>query len=118
VTARLLAVRPDGSSYALTNAYGALRTRYRSTEEPRLPSPLPSDKPVELTISVGYTSIVVPAGHRLQLAVAGSMRQGLTIHPNVWNADAAGVQPVTAINGIHQSAQYPSSVILPVIGGK
>ena len=115
VTARILSMRPDGSSYALTNAYGALRTRYRSTEEPRPPAPLPPNEPVELTISVGYTSIVVPAGHRLQLMVTGNMRQGLTIHPNVWNADDAGVQPVPAINAIHHSERYPSRVILPVV---
>jgi hypothetical protein len=115
VTARILAVRPDGSSYSLSNTYGALRTRYRSTEEPRPPAPLPPNEPVELTISLGYTSIVVPAGHRLQLAVTGSMRQGLTIHPNVWDADAAGAQPVPAVNVIHQSAEYPSRVILPVV---
>lgn len=115
VTVRILAVRPDGSSYALTNTYGALRARYRSTEEPRPPAPLTPDHPVELTISAGYTSIVVPAGHRLQLAVTGSMRQGLTIHPNVWNADAADAQPVSAINIIHHGGQYQSKVILPVI---
>jgi len=115
VTARILGMRPDGSSYALTNAYGALRTRYRSTEEPRPPAPLPPNEPVELTISVGYTSIVVPAGHRLQLMVTGSMRQGLTIHPNVWNADDPGVQPVPAINVIHHGERYPSRVVVPVV---
>jgi uncharacterized protein len=118
VTVRILAVRPDGSSYVLTNAYGALRARYRSTEEPQPPAPLPGGRPVELTISAGYTSIVVPAGQRLQLAVAGSMRQGLTLHPNVWNADSADAQPVTAINVIHHAAEYPSQVILPVIPRK
>ncbi len=44
VTVRILACRPDGSSYALTNTYGALRARYRSTEEPRPPAPLPPDR--------------------------------------------------------------------------
>src|SRR5688572_178003 len=91
VTVRILAVRPDGSSYALTSTYGALRTRYRSTENPQPEQPLPSGKPVELTISLGYTSIVVPAGQRLQIAIAGSMRQGLTIHPNVWEMSSPAV---------------------------
>jgi putative CocE/NonD family hydrolase len=118
VTARLLAVRPDGSSYAVSNTYGALRTRYRSTEDPQPPTPLQPQKPVELTISLGYTSIVIPAGTRLQLAITGSMRQGLTIHPNLWDADAAGVQPVPAVNDIHHDDVFPSRVVVPVIPRK
>jgi hypothetical protein len=118
VTARILAVRPDGSSYALTNTYGALRTRYRSTENPRPEQPLPSDKPVELTISLGYTSIVIPAGERLQVMIAGSIRQGLTIHPNVWELSSPAAQPVPATNVVHHGPEFPSRVILPVIPRK
>jgi len=115
VTVRVLAVRPDGSSYALSNTYGALRTRYRSTEAPQTPKPLPAGQPVELTISAGYTSIVVPAGHRLQLAVAGSMRQGLTIHPNAWDFAATTTQPVAATHAIYHSPEHRSRVIIPAI---
>lgn len=115
VTARLLAVRPDGTSFALTNAYGALRARYRNTETPQPPRPLPPGEPVELTISLGYTSIVVPAGSRLQLAIAGSMRQGLTIHPNTWDLSVPSAGWVAATHSIHHSTPYPSRVILPVI---
>lgn len=115
VTARLLAVRPDGSSYSLTNTYGALRARYRSTEQPQDPKRLPSGTPVELTLSLGYTSIVVPAGERLQLAIAGSMRQGLTIHPNVWDFSSRNTKPVAATNVVHYGPQYRSHVSVPVI---
>jgi putative CocE/NonD family hydrolase len=115
ITARLLAVRPDGTSYSLTSTYGALRTRYRSTDAPQDPKPLPPGQPVELTISLGYTSILVPAGERLQLAITGSMRQGLTIHPNVWDVSSAAAQPVTATHVVHGGARYPSRVVVPVI---
>jgi hypothetical protein len=115
VTARLLAVRPDRSSYSLTNTYGALRARYRSTEKPEAPKPLPPRTPVELTISLGYTSIVVPAGERLQLAVTGSMRQGLTIHPNVWDSSSPNASPVPATNTVHYGTRHPSGVVVPVI---
>jgi putative CocE/NonD family hydrolase len=115
VTARILAVRPDGSSYALTNTYGALRARYRSTEAPQPEQRLPAGKPVELTISLGYTSIVVPAGERLQVAIAGSLRQGLTIHPNVWEISSPAAQPAPATNVVHHGPELPSRVILPVI---
>jgi uncharacterized protein len=115
VTVRILAVRSDGSSYALTNAYGALRARYRSTETPQPEQRLPSGTPVELTISLGYTSIVMPAGERLQVMIAGSMRQGLTIHPNVWEVSSAAAMPVPATNVVHHGPEFPSRVVLPVI---
>jgi putative CocE/NonD family hydrolase len=118
VTARILAVRPDGSSYTLTNAYGALRTRYRSTEQPQPEQPLPPGQPVELTISLGYTSIVVPAGERLLIAIAGSMRQGLTIHPNVWEVSSPAASAVPATNVVHHGPDFSSRVILPVIPRK
>jgi putative CocE/NonD family hydrolase len=115
VTVKLLAVPPDGSSYALTNAYGALRTRYRGTERPQPPRRLPAGVPADLEISLGYTSTLVPAGHRLQVLVAGSMRQGLTIHPNVWDFASPDARPVAATHAIHHSAKYPSRIVLPVI---
>jgi putative CocE/NonD family hydrolase len=115
VTVRLLAARPDGFAYALTNAYGALRTRYRSTEEPLPPRPLPPGEPSELTISVGYTSIVVPTGHRLQLVVAGSMRQGLTIHPNTWDFASRSTKPVVAMHAIHHTPEHRSRILIPTI---
>jgi hypothetical protein len=114
VTARLLAVRPDGFSYPLSSTYGALRTRYRSTEEPEPPQPLPSG-PVELRISLGYTSIVVPGGYRLQLAVGGSLRQGLTIHPNRWDFASPAEAPVAATHVVHHGVEHPSRIVIPLI---
>ena len=50
VTARILDVAPDGRATALTNDMASC-ARYRSTEDPQPPSPLPRGEPVELTIS-------------------------------------------------------------------
>jgi putative CocE/NonD family hydrolase len=115
VTVRLLAVSPDGRSRALTNAYGALRARYRSTEEPRQPRPLPEGEPVELTVSVGYTSVLVPAGDRLQVIVTGSMRQGLETHLNTWEPFTSMAQARVATLRVHHGAPHPSRIVLPLI---
>jgi putative CocE/NonD family hydrolase len=115
VTVRLLAVSADNRSRALTNAYGSLRARYRSTEYPQPPRPLPHDGPVELTISVGYTSVVVPAGDRLQALVAGSMRQGLETHLNTWERFESLAQARPATLRVHDGGRYPSRIILPLI---
>ena len=64
---------------------------------------MPLNQPVELTISVGYTSIVVPAGDRLQVIVAGSLRQGLEMQPR-----AANIR-------VHSGGSHPSQIVLPVI---
>jgi uncharacterized protein len=103
VTVRLLAVAADGPTRALTNGYGSLRARYRSTETARSVGSMPLDEPVELTISVGYTSIVVPAADRLQVIVAGSLRQGLEMQPR-----AANIR-------VHSGGSHPSQIVLPVI---
>jgi putative CocE/NonD family hydrolase len=115
VTARPLAVSPDGRTRALTNGYGALRARYRSTETPEPPRPLPPGEPVELTISIGYTSVVVPAGDRLQAIVTGSIRQGLETHLNTWEPFTSVKQARPATLRLHHDRRYPSRITLPLI---
>lgn len=115
VTVRILAISPDGRSRALTNAYGALRARYRSTEAPEPPRPLSPAEPAELTISVGYTSTSVPAGDRLQVIVTGSMRQGLETHLNTWERFTSIDQARRATLRVHHGARHPSRIILPLI---
>ena len=112
-TMRVLDVDRDGRARSLTVGPGTLRARYRSTEEHATPAPLPRTQPVELTIGVGYTSYVVPAGHRLQVLVAGSVWPN--VHPNVWEPFTSMSQGVTATNQIHHAPGRPSRVILPVI---
>jgi putative CocE/NonD family hydrolase len=115
VTVRLLAVSPNGHSRALTNAYGSLRTRYRSTEDPQPPRPLPPAAAVELTINVGYTSVVVPAGDRLQVIVTGSMRQGLETHLNTWERFTSMAQARPATLRVHHGPRHVSRIVLPLI---
>jgi putative CocE/NonD family hydrolase len=115
VTVRLLAISPDGRSRALTNAYGALRARYRDTENPQEPRPLRRGEPAPLTISVGYTSVLVPAGDRLQVIVTGSMRQGLETHLNTWESFTSMAQARPATLRMHFGSPHQSRIVLPLI---
>jgi putative CocE/NonD family hydrolase len=110
---RLLDVAPDGTPSDFTSAFGILRARYRSTEEELAPQPLPPGEATELTIGLGYTSIVIKAGHRLQVFVGGSIFP--YIHLNVWEPFVSMSQAVVATQTIYHDAAHPSRVILPVI---
>jgi uncharacterized protein len=112
-TVRALEIDSQGRARALTSAYGTLRARYRSTESPQAPRPLPAKEPTELTISLGYTSYVIPAGHRLQILVTSSIFPN--IHPNVWEPFRSMSQAVRATQTVYHDARRPSRVRLPVI---
>ena len=113
VTMRLLDVAPDGTICNFTAAPGMLRTRYRSTEHEATPAPLPAGKPVELTISLGYTSYVVRAGHRLEAYIGGSVYP--YIHPNTWEPFRSWSQAVSATQTVHFGPDFPSRIVLPVM---
>ena len=112
-TMRILDLDAEGRSRSMTVGFGTLRARYRSTEEHAPPAPLPKGQPTELTISLGYTSYVVPAGHRVQVVVAGSVWPN--VHPNVWEPFVSMSQAVTATDQIHHEGLHASRVILPTI---
>ncbi len=91
-----------------------LRARYRSTErELSPPQPLPRGVPTELTISMGFTSNVIRAGHRLQVLISGSVYPYM--HLNVWEPFTSWSQAVVSANSIHHDAAHPSRVIVPVM---
>jgi hypothetical protein len=113
VTIRAFDVDPAGRAWPLTAAPGVLRTRYRSTEDPRPARPLTPGDPSELTISLGYTSYVLKAGHRLQIFVMGSVFPN--IHLNVWGPFKSLSQAVTAAQTVYHDQAHPSRIELPVI---
>jgi putative CocE/NonD family hydrolase len=113
VSMRLLDVAPDGAVRNFTVAPGMLRTRYRSTEREQSPAPLTPGRPVELEISLGYTSYVVRAGHRLQVYAGGSVYP--YVHLNTWERFESWSQARPATHTIHFGARYPSRVVVPVI---
>jgi predicted acyl esterase len=88
-----------------------LRTRYRSTEREAPPAPLRPGEPVELEISLGYTSYVVRAGHRLQAYVGGSVYP--YIHLNTWEPFRSWSQARPATQTVHVGPRYPSRIVVP-----
>jgi putative CocE/NonD family hydrolase len=111
VSMRLLDVAPDGSTRNFTVAPGMLRTRYRSTEREATAAPLRPGEPVELEINLGYTSYVVPAGHRLQAYVGGSVYP--YIHLNTWEPFVSWSQARPATQTVHLGARYRSRIVVP-----
>jgi uncharacterized protein len=68
VSARLLVVAPDGSSHLITR--GSRNLAFPETFETGRP-PVPGES-LQVTFPLIGTSAVVPAGHRLRLAVSGA----------------------------------------------
>jgi predicted acyl esterase len=67
-------VRPDGSSTLITQGW------VRPTHE--LGGPLPAEVPADIHVPLNPTSYVLPAGHRVRLAVAGSHFPALVPSPD------------------------------------
>lgn len=66
---RLLHVRPDGRSFQITR--GLLNLTHRDSHAE--PAPLVPGEPVDVEIALDPTGVVVPAGHRLRVAVSGAL---------------------------------------------
>lgn len=113
VSMRLLDVWPGGNSVNLTAAPGMLRARYRSTEHETAPMPLKADQPVELEISLGYTSYVIRAGHRLQVYIGGSIYP--YVNPNTWEPFRSWSQAVPATDTVYFGSRYKSRITVPII---
>ena len=113
VSLRLLDVWPDGKSVNLTAAPAMLRTRYRSTEHETAPTALHPDQPVQLEISLGYTSYVVRAGHQLQVYVGGSIYP--YINPNTWDTFTSWSQAIPATDTVYMGPRYPSQITVPTM---
>jgi hypothetical protein len=79
LSAKLCDVFPDGTSALITRGFLNLCHRHGSTA----PTPLPVGEPVAVAVELEATSWVVPAGHILRLAIAG------TDWPNTWPPPAA-----------------------------
>jgi predicted acyl esterase len=110
-TAKLTDVYPDGRSMLVCD--GILRARHRlsmETEDFLIPNQV-----YEFEILVGNTAICFNTGHRIRLAVSSSNHDRFDVNPNTGEPfDLQYDEMVVAFNTIHQSAQYPSRLILPV----
>jgi predicted acyl esterase len=114
VSVKLFDIDEAGRAVSLASGPGLLRARYRTTEgRVAAPRPLVPGEAVELTVSVGYTSYVVRAGHRLKLSIGGSVYPD--VHLNTWEPFRSLGQAVVAANTVYHDRARPSRIVLPVI---
>jgi predicted acyl esterase len=97
--AKLADVAPDGHSALIVD--GSLNaTRRTSLTDPE---PLAPGEVYELDVPMNPTGWVIPAGHRLRLAISGAD------FPNLWPT------PEAARLRVYHDASRPSRVMLPVV---
>lgn len=117
-TAKLVEVHPDGRALSICD--GIVRARYRhgtSHAEPVIPGECH-----EYRIDLGYTSIVIPAGHAVRVEISSSNYPRFDVNPNHGGAIATAIQGdfVKAHQTIQHAASTPSYLelqVLPAVGG-
>jgi putative CocE/NonD family hydrolase len=116
-TAKLVEVHPDGRALSICD--GIVRARYRhgtSHSEPVIPGECH-----EYRIDLGYTSIVIPAGHAVRVEISSSNYPRFDVNPNHGGAIATATQGdfVKAHQTIQHAASTPSYLelqVLPAVG--
>jgi hypothetical protein len=133
-TAKVTDVYPDGRSMLVAD--GIVKGRYRNTflkEEFLVPGEV-----YEFEIDLGYTAIVLAAGHRLRLAISSSNFDRFDINPNTGEpygdhamtrrlrAERLRAEPrrgepeysrmLVATNAVYVDRDHPTQVLLPVAG--
>ena len=112
--ARLVDVFPDGR--ALNIQEGALRLRYReSFVAPALMTP---GEVYRVSVDMRAIAYQLPKGHRLRLQITSSNFPRLERNLNTGGNNFDESQPVVATNRILRSLQYPSAVVLPILGAR
>lgn len=112
-TAKLMDVHPDGK--ALNLADGVVRARYRNrTSEPDLPRP---GQTYEYTISLGATSQVFKAGHRIRVDIASANFPRFDRNPGngTLSADATEADLTVQHQTVFHDSARPSHIVLPLI---
>jgi uncharacterized protein len=108
-SAKLVDVHPDGRSFNICD--GIVRTRTVAA------IPLEPGAVYQVPIDMAATSIVVPAGHRLQVQVSSSSFP--MWEPNANTGKEVGTDRVedlrTADQRVFHDAAHPSRVVLPII---
>jgi len=107
---RLTDVYPDGRSILIAD--GVFRTGLLSlNDENRDPQ-----QPHEIEIDLWSTSLVFAKGHRVRISVSGSNFPRYDLNRNVGLMGNDSSEHVVAHNKVFTGPQYPSRLLLPVIG--
>jgi hypothetical protein len=111
VTVKLTDVYPDGASRLVAD--GIIRARYHKAKNFEREDFLSPGEPVELSVDLWSTSLIVAPGHRLRVAISSSNSPRFQPNPNT-GKPRGEAPPVIASNVIHLSPDRPSRIILPV----
>lgn len=115
-TAKLLDIYPPSKDYPggfdLNIADGICRARFRdSLKEEKLMEP---GQIYPLTVRLYPTSNVFKKGHRIRVDISSSNFPRFDLNPNTGEPLQQHRQVKVAVNTIHQDADHPSYIILPI----
>lgn len=115
-TAKLIDVYPPGEDYpegyALNITDGIFRCRFHASWEKA--APLQAGKVYSITIEPFATCNLFKQGHRIRLDIASSNFPKYDVNPNTGESAADGRVMRVAVNTLHLSPEYPSSIVLPM----
>jgi len=115
-TAKLIDEWPPSADfpagYAMNIDDGIVRARYRNSLQSA--QPMTPGQPVELTIQLYPTSLLVKAGHRLRVDVSSSNFPRFDVNPNTGEPLNANRRWRTAVNTVFVDAKHPSRIVLPM----
>lgn len=112
IIVRLSDVHPDGRSMLLLNA--PRRLKYRDSYEK--PALLEKGKVYKVTLDLGYISQVFAPGHRIRIAISGTMSDYFEPNPNT-GENATFDKPKNtriAYNRVHHEAAHASRILAPI----
>jgi predicted acyl esterase len=111
---KLVDVYPDGYEALLLDSI--LRARYREGRRPEAVKPLTAGLVERIEISLGHTSNVFEAGHRIALHLSSSNHPRFDINPQTGAAThEAGEATRVANNAVYHEAQRPSALLLQIL---
>ena len=111
-TAKLVAVKPDGTAINLNN--GILRASFRDSLS--APTPIVPGQAYEYRIQIWPTSYQLSAGDRVRVEISSSDYPQFAPNPNTGVPFGRDAATVVATQTILHDPAHPSSITLPVIG--
>ncbi len=112
-TLKLIDVEPDGAAWNLDETIQ--RARYREGYDKEVF--MEEGEIYELTLGPLVTSATFDAGHRIRIEVSSSNFPRFARNLNTGGTNYDETEGVVAINSVHQSAEHPSRIVLPVVRG-
>jgi putative CocE/NonD family hydrolase len=111
-TAKLVDIYPDGRAFNVLE--NILRARYREGFDKQVW--MQAHKVFAIHIPLGATSNSFGAGHRIRLEVSSSNFPQFDRNLNIGGNNVEGTRWVIATNTVYHSVQYPSHLLLPILG--